>query len=82
MNDIIELVEGNLRSILGSSEFRCPADDCDNQRFHVNIRRNDENGFVGDASCRNCDCYIELDLDDPITDAETSLDELQNQFST
>jgi hypothetical protein len=82
MNDIIEIVEGNLRAMLESGELECPAGDCDNQRFRVNIRRDDAAGFVGDASCRDCDLRIELDLDDPINNGETTLTEFRKHFST
>ena len=82
MNDIIEIVEGNLRALLESGELECPAGDCDNQRFRVNIRRDDEKGFVGDASCRDCELRIELDLDGPINEGETTLTGFRDQFST
>jgi hypothetical protein len=64
MFDIIELVEGNLQSMLDSGEVECPSADCDNRRFSVSIWNGDEEGLVGTASCRDCELRIDLDLDD------------------
>ncbi|WP_458187798.1 hypothetical protein [Haladaptatus sp. NG-WS-4] len=81
MIDIIEFVEGNLESMLNSGEVECPAGECDNRRFRVTIWRDDERGFVGDASCRDSDLQIELNLaNEPIDCAESIFDELQTAF--
>ncbi len=53
MIDIIEFVEENLESMLNSGAVECPSEDCVNRRFHVSIWRDDERGFIGDASCRD-----------------------------
>lgn len=80
MFDIIELVERKLQAILDSGEVECPASDCDNRQFSVSIWRDEENGLVGDASCRNCDLRIELDLDDEtVGRAESTLEALQSR---
>ncbi|WP_049972935.1 hypothetical protein [Haladaptatus cibarius] len=81
MIDIIELVEGNLESMLNSGEIECPSDDCSNRRFYVNIWRSEEGSIIGDASCRDCDLQIELDLsDEPVDTAESTLEDLQNEL--
>lgn len=78
MIDIIEFVEESLGAMLNSGEVECPSDNCDNRRFSVNIWWNDERGLVGDASCRDCDLRIELDLaDEPIDTAKSAIDELE-----
>ncbi len=79
MIDIIELVEGNLASMLNSGEIECPSDDCSNRRFYVNVWRDEDGSVVGDASCRDCNLEIELDLsNDSIDTAEARLTNLQD----
>ena len=74
MIDIIELVEGNLESMLNSGEIECPSEECNNRRFRVDIWQDDEQGIVGDACCRDCDLQIRLNLSDgPIDKAESEL---------
>lgn len=77
-DEILEGLADEFAEGLSSGEMECPADDCDNDLFDVEIWTTGGGGLDGEAVCMECNSRIVLDLED--SGVKDALKEIEQTF--